>query len=121
MTTKPQSKPLDNVVLILSDARGQCIPRDFVYNDYTNELNDEHCRKWHIKQEDAVELADPDGEYYREVWDSVLQYAYFVADDGREFRLHQDGDLWGLCYEQMTNEERRNFGFEVDDEDENEE
>ena len=39
------SEKLDNVLLLLSDARGTYIPRDFVTNAY-NKVAVEHCQAW---------------------------------------------------------------------------
>ena len=102
------------VILILSDARGVYIPRDFVTGD-SNEVEKSHCEKWGIKPDDAEILAaGPDHEFYWETWDSVLDEAEFTDDKGNKYRLYQDGDLWGICYDRMSMEERRNFGFDID-------
>ena len=110
------SEKLDNVVLILSDARGIYIPRDFVCDIY-NEVAWPHCQAWGIRPADAEILANPEHAHYWDVWDDVMGYARYQHADGRVFILYQDGDLWGLCYEGMTAEEKRNFGFEVEDDD----
>lgn len=96
---------LENVTLLLSDARGIYIPANFVeaYNP----------TDWHVKPEDAAILAaGPDHELYWDTWSDVEQYAYYVSVDGRRFTLYQDGDLWALCLDHMTDEERENFGFD---------
>jgi len=97
---------LDNVEILLSDARGIYIPRDFVQGfDLT---------RWEgISESDIEILQNPDDEFYWEAWDSVLQNAKFTADDGRVFSLWQDGDLFAICYEEMTDEEKHNFGFDL--------
>lgn len=102
---------MDAVILILSDARGHYIPRDFVSDDW-NELAIEHCRAWNIKPDDAEVLLNPEHEWYWETWDSVLNYASYTDEAGNVYRLYQDGNLWGICYEKMTDEEKQNFGFE---------
>lgn len=56
-------------------------------------------------------LAGPDRESYWEAWEAILNRAEF-HHDGSRWLLHQDGDLWLICYERMTDEERSNFGFE---------
>lgn len=97
---------LDNVEILLSDARGIYIPRDFVQGfDLT---------KWYgINESDVEILQDPDNEFYWEAWESVLNNAKFKSDDGRVFSLWQDGDLFAICYEMMTDEEKHNFGFDL--------
>lgn len=105
---------MENVVLILSDARGIFIPRDFLTDNY-NEIAVDHCTAWGLTEENREHwqaAVDPESEYYWEAWDWVLSNAEYRHVDGRVFRLHQDGDLWGICYEHMTCEEKQNFGFE---------
>lgn len=102
---------MEAIVLILSDARGQYIPRDFVTDDW-NEIAIEHCDAWQIKPDEAAILQNPEHEWYWETWDDVLNYAQYTDADGSVYRLHQDGNLWGICYEKMTDEEKTNFGFE---------
>lgn len=29
------------------------------------------------------------------------------------YHLHHDGDLWALCFPQLTEEEKRNFGWDI--------
>lgn len=107
MTTIP-----DAVTLILSDARGVYIPRDFVTDKY-NEIIVVHCKAWGIKDEDAEILASgPDHEYYWETWDDVLNYACYTDEEGNKYFLSQDGDLWAFCYDRMTDEEKSNFEME---------
>ncbi len=116
---KAMSK-LDAVECLLSDARGQYIPRDFVANfDIT---------QWGIdpKSWAANTCAEgpEDNEHYWEAWDEILNKAefksgeYTVGTMGEDkltvhtWRLYQDGDLWALCYELMSDEEKQNFGFD---------
>ena len=110
---------LNAIVLILSDARGIYIPRDFVCND-DNEVDIEHCEAWGIKLEDAAILQNPDNEGYWDAWNEVLNYAEFTDSEGNKFELYQEGDLWGICYDKVTTEEKENFGFDVETDEENE-
>lgn len=104
---------MNAVILLLSDARGIYIPRDFITDDY-NEISVDTCSKWGIKPEDAEILASgPDHEFYWDAWDDVINYAVCTVD-GNTYRLYQDGDLWALCHSRMTMEERQNFGFDLD-------
>lgn len=105
---------MNAVVLILSDARGIYIPRDFVCDDY-NEIAWEHCKAWGLNESNIEcwqDAANPENEFYWEAWDWILNNAEFTAESGDKYRLYQDGDLWGICYDKMTEEEKRNFGFE---------
>ena len=108
-------KNLNNVVLILSDARGVYIPRDFVTDDY-NELAEEHCAAWgmdEINRGSFEGCINPDDEWYWDNWQYVLDNArYTEKETGKVFTLYQDGDLWAICYDYMTEEERQNFGFD---------
>lgn len=98
---------LSAVECLLSDARGVYIPRDFVA--------DFDMAEWGVA--DATWALDtcaagPDEEGYWEAWDEIMRKAEFKEGDN-VWRLHQDGDLWAVCYELMTDEEKRNFEFEV--------
>ncbi len=86
----------DSMELLLSDARGIYIPRDFL--DFKNvctedgeEITDEYLL------EALEELKNPDGEYYWESWEKVLNETYLKnSTTGVVFCLHQDGDLWAI-------------------------
>jgi hypothetical protein len=113
---------MQTVLLILSDSRGIYIPRDFVCDNY-NEIAAEHCAAWGLTDENVEwwqDAADPGSEYYLESWDWILNNAKFTAENGDVYLLHHDCDLWGICYEKMTNEERENFGFDLIPEDDEE-
>ena len=97
---------LDAVEHLLSDARGQYIPRDFVA---CFDLVD-----WGIDPESWAAntcSAGPDEEGYWDAWDEILRKAEY-KEDGYTWRLYQDGDLWALCDELMSDEEKKNFGFD---------
>ena len=95
---------MNGIQLLLSDARGVYIPRDFV-------ANFDLCQ-WHIKEDYQDILSNPNNEFYWDYWDVVCSIAYFVDDLGNKWILLQDGDLWAVCYELLTDEERVNFGFD---------
>lgn len=101
-------------MLILSDARGIYIPRDFL-TDRFNEIAWDHCAAWGLNDSNKdhwIDAANPDSEFYWDSWDWILNNAKFAAENGDIYRLHQDGDLWGICYERLSDDERVNFGFE---------
>ena len=105
---------MNAVNLILSDARGVYIPRDFV-TDKFGEIQPEHCARWNISAEDAAILAaGPDHDFYWETWEDALNNAEFTADNGDVYRLHHDGDLWAVRIAHMTLEEKQNFGFDLE-------
>jgi len=95
---------MNGVQLLLSDSRGIYIPRDFVE---CFDLN-----QWNIDSKYIERLSSPDNEYYWDNWELVLNNAYFIDNNGNKWQLWQDGDLWAICYELMTDEEKTNFGFE---------
>lgn len=104
---------MNAVVLILSDARGIYIPRDFICDD-NNEIAWEHCAKWGLTRDNLQyweAAADPDNEWYWGAWQWICEHAYFTAENGDKYHLYHDGDLWGICYDKMTMEEKQNFGF----------
>lgn len=93
------------VELLLSDARGVYIPANFIEMfDLTSWNLDSNS--WAVK-----ECQDKDNENYWDAWNNILDNAY-MEKDGHTWRLHQDGDLWAICYELMTDEEKTNFGFD---------
>ena len=95
---------MSGIQLLLSDARGIYIPRDFVKNfDLT---------EWQGIPEDAVkDCENPENEYYWDSWEMILNNARYTDKNGNVWRLMQDGDLWVYCFELMTDEEKENFGF----------
>ena len=98
-----QSTKKDGLVLLLSDARGIYIPRDFM--DFENWQG---VTGWQREQ-----LQDPENEFYWDAWSDVLNNATYEKD-GYTYQLMQDGDLWAYCLELMTEEEKLNFGFDCD-------
>lgn len=94
---------LSNIEFLLSDARGIFIPRDF-YQGF--DLN-----KWHLKPSELKALDDPENDNYWDVWERVLNTAYFEAD-GKKYNLYQGGDLLAIAYDHLTDEEKDNLGFE---------
>lgn len=107
---------MDAVVLILSDARGIYIPRDFL-TDNQNVVVWKHCEAWGLTEANIefwIEATDPAYEHYWEAWEWILNNAKYTTEEGDAYHLCQDGDLWALCYDKMTNEEKENFGMEVD-------
>ena len=95
---------MSGVQLLLSDSRGIYIPRDFVENF--------NLEQWHIESKYAQLLSSPDDELYWDNWESVLNNACFIDKNGNKWHLWQDGDLWTICPDLMTDEEKHNFGFE---------
>lgn len=83
--------------LLLSDARGVYIPRDFAEGFDLN--------AWHIDF-DVSALSDPDSDLYWDTWERVVSSAFLLDAEGNCFTLHQDGDLWAICPNLMTDIEK---------------
>lgn len=98
-------KSLPAVSLLIDSCHGIYVPQRFI-NNFDLSL-------WQgISEENKAILSEgPDNEYYWEAWDEVLDRATF-SQDGNVWRLDQDGDLWAMCYELMTDEEKSNFGMD---------
>ena len=92
------------ISLLLDSSRGQYIPRDFV-------LGFDLTKFEGLKQSDIYDCQDPENEWYWDAWECILNNARYI-EDGRVFTLHQDGDLWLICFGELTEEEKSNFGFE---------
>jgi hypothetical protein len=99
-----QNKQPDAIELLLDSARGVFIPQNFVESF---SLVD-----WHVSENDRAVLAKgpDDNECYWDVWDCVLNSAHYDYN-GKAWTLYQDGDLWAVCLDLMSEEEKSNFGF----------
>ena len=96
-----------NVQLLLSDSRGVYIPQNFVEGFDLSKFKG--IPDW---ARDCC-LNGPETEGYWDAWIEILDSAVHTAADGRVFTLWQDGDLWLICIEQMSDEEREAFGFDA--------
>lgn len=56
-------------------------------------------------------MEGPEADGYWDAWETVLSTAQYV-EGLHVWRLYQDGDLWAICYDLMTDEEKHNFGVE---------
>ena len=68
----------DNVILLMSDAMGVYIPRNFVERFARD--------KWSGISDWAWETcaAGPDTEYYWDAWEDILRDATYTEPDGRD-------------------------------------
>lgn len=102
-------------IRLLVDSRyGVYVPQRFV--DSYDMAKWDWSKSEALCQREEVESlkAEPhESEMYWEDWQAVLDNATF-KQDGFTWRLYQDGDLWAICEELMTAEEKHNFGFEED-------
>jgi len=110
---KVVAKSPEGVILFADGARGIYIPQYFaesIERDLVKGVSDED---WEILE------AGPDHEFYWEAWDDVERSAEVVLD-GHTYTLtygEGGGDLFLICPELMTDEEKENFDMEPDDDD----
>jgi hypothetical protein len=101
-----ENKTLPAVVLLVDSCHGVYIPQRFATNY--------DMGQWEVSDDQKECLLtgpdNPDNGYWDE-WDIVLSNASYTKD-GNKWTLYQDGDLWALCVELMTDEEKANFGME---------
>lgn len=94
------------VEILLSGARGVYIPANFV--------SEFDVTQWGLDPESWEVQTCSEGQdclLYWDAWMEILDKAEY-SKDGNVWRLHQDGDLFAICYELMTDEEKEGFGFE---------
>jgi hypothetical protein len=90
---QPMTKPKPEMTLILSDARGMYLPRDF-----TNTVARE--RVTGVTDEDWATLAagpentDYDHRDYWDAWQEVEQNARVTDDNGNTYFIWNDSDCW---------------------------
>lgn len=100
---------LQAVEILLDSARGRYIPRDFV-----EEISVGEEFGWQgITEEHIKTLSNPDNEGYWEAWNEVLNNATYVSKCGKEYTLHQDGDLFAICFDELTETQLIDLGFEL--------
>ena len=105
MSSKPE------MMLWLSDARGQYIPRDFA-----NSFADRAKTVTGVSDDDWITLENgPDTEWYWEAWDSVCNNAIVTDENGVQYRIHQDGDCWLVPDGMEWSDETETFQWPDDD------
>jgi len=91
LRTLVYNRLIDHVNIILSDARGVYIPRDFVdmlsdeEKEFQERENGVDWELWH-------ELEDPENENYWEAWEELM--GCYKSESGH--RIHQNGDLYEI-------------------------
>lgn len=99
------------IIHFIDSNRGVYIPQSFM------QMIDKQYWQPITHQDEKILLAGPDidnsAEYW-ETWTKFIDGGQFITDqDGDEWRLHQDGDVFLMCFEKMTDEEKQNF--EIDE------
>jgi hypothetical protein len=95
---------MTGVHLLLSDRNGVYIPQLFVkqFDGWKN-----------IDSEDTeLLLKGPEEDWYWDTWDQLMGNAEYTDQLGYVWKLYQDGDLFAICEELMTDEEKENFGYD---------
>lgn len=94
--------PLFAVELLVDGAHGVYVPRAFA----------KWYLGWNVNPSNlAILRKGPKAPSYWEVWDNVLNTAKYESD-GNTWTLEQnDGDLFAVCFELMTDEEKHDFDF----------
>lgn len=96
-------KKLQSIELLLSSNRGQFIPSIFANDFDLSQFNID------LSEYDKEALQDIEHEWYWEAWNTIENNAYLLDDSGNKYTLLLNGDLWLVCYELMTDEEKLNF------------
>mgnify|MGYP000353744861 CR=1 FL=1 len=92
------------LILFSDSSRGVYIPKHFA----------EDVKRQYVTGIDLSELdylLDNDycDDNFWDHWIYVLNNCTVTDDDGNVYSLYQDGDLWLVCDELMTDEEKENF------------
>lgn len=101
---------MSGLKLLLSDSMGVYIPKVFCEENNTQDFGIT------LTDEDREILQDPYNEGYWDLWDTIERTAVRVDEEGNEWRLWLDGDLWLVCYNLLDDEGYERLGI-VEDED----
>ena len=93
---------MNNVECLIDSSHGVYVPQAFIR---AHAPADWGIEAGHVK----TLLVGPDHPDYWETWDDVRLYARYTAEDGRTFTLHEDGDLYAVAIDAMTDSERCEF------------
>jgi hypothetical protein len=100
MMMKQRKNEMSGIEILIGDHQGIYIPQQFAM--YHEDMDN-------VSAEDMEILkTGPEHEHYWDAWDSVLQNAT-ATHNGNVWRLYQDGDLFAICPELMTDEEYESF------------
>lgn len=97
-------KTVPSMNLLIDSHHGVYIPQLFA----------QHCaHEWIGISPDnlGIMIHGPDHEYYFEAWDMVLNNARHKSLPW--LTLYQDGDLWAIDYDRMSDDEKMNFFGEI--------
>ena len=88
--------------ILVSDAHGVYVPMQFIKSHDLSLWNG-------IDQEDVdTIMKGPDDEYYWDSWSNILQSATY-QHGGDQYFLYQDGDVFAICYDNLSEKEYYDF------------
>ena len=99
---------MDNVILFLDESRGVYIPKKFAQIIDTDCIIDYPRFKDYFEVLKEVEPYGEDSTEYWDCWQSILDNMQ-IKDNDKVYSLYQDGDLFLVDYENMTEEESKEF------------
>jgi hypothetical protein len=108
-----KTKP--DTLLWLSDSRGVYIPRDFA-NSFVD--RDKHVKGVRVQDWTHLENGPDDNECYWDAWQNVCEDATVTDENGVQYRLHQDGDLWLVPVGMEWNDRDETFHWPSDEDSE---
>lgn len=103
---------MSGLKLLITDSMGIYIPKIFCENHNMEDFGVT------LTDADREILQDPYDEQYWEVWDTIERNARRIDEEGNEWVLSLDGDLWLICYALLNEEDRECLGIDNDDYDE---
>lgn len=100
------------IILFVDSHHGAYIPKVFVEminRDYWQPISD---------YDEKILMAGPDVDdscEYWEVWHKFIDGSQFLTDqDGHKWFLHQDGDVFLMCEEKMTDQEKQQWDIDCE-------
>jgi len=96
------------IQILLDSNRGIYIPQHFA-EGFAMQCTDGEGWEGISEKDRETLLAGTDADWYWEAWEDVLNCATYTDADGNVWRLYQDGDLFAICDELMTDDDYMAF------------
>lgn len=96
------------IQILLDSNRGVYIPQHFA-EEFALQCADGKGWDGISEKDRETLLAGPDHDEYWEAWVGALVHATYTDSDRHVWRLYQDGDLFAICDEIMTDDEYEEF------------
>lgn len=98
---------MQNIECIVNSAHGVFVPMVFAQTVNRGLLSGVSAETLdYLAKEESADDVD-----FWDVWDNVLNSAR-ITHNGKIYHLHQDGDLFAIDWDNLTNDEKYNFGFD---------